>query len=120
MSYRCNNGYIWAVVFHKQSGNAVGIVVVGIVALDIAHFHIIEINICDICSLEAIFDSVNEVLLHIGMQQFALLSPFSHLGLMSVFFYHPANVVTTQPTYKTLVCKMEVCECQLLGFNISP
>ena len=64
-------------MFHKQSGNAVGIVV-----LDIAHFHI-EINICDICSLEAIFDSVNEVLLHIGMQQFALLSPFSHLGLMS-------------------------------------
>ena len=79
MSYRCNNWYIWAVVFHKQSGNAVGIV-----ALDIAHFHI-EINMCDICSLEAIFDSVNEVLLHIGMQQFALLSPFSHLGLMSGF-----------------------------------
>ena len=35
MRYRCNNGYIWTVVFHKQSGNAVGIV-----ALDIAHFHI--------------------------------------------------------------------------------
>ena len=29
------HGYIWAVVFHKQSGNAVSIV-----ALDIAHFHI--------------------------------------------------------------------------------
>ena len=62
---------------HTPGENAVCIVVLGM-----AHFHT---KMCAVCSLVAIFDVLNEALVHIGMQQLVFLPAFSHLGVLSGF-----------------------------------
>ena len=62
---------------HTPGGNGVCIVVLGK-----AHFHT---KMCAICSLVAIFDVLNEVLVHVGTQQLVFLPAFSNVGVLSGF-----------------------------------